>query len=142
MSPLEHSGHHVQQCLAAAAATIANDQNQLTAAVRGAREQLQAAAKKLEDARTAHGRVAIAAAAAPNINIHDCASAARVQRDDLLSLAGQLQELAEFLTVICTFFDFASSPLIFELSACVSNCQYCSVHFTASSARNCRRAFL
>ncbi len=108
MSPLEHASHHVQQCFAAAAASIANDQNQLTAAVRSARVQLQAAAKKSEEARTAYGRVAILAAAAPNINIHDCAGAARAQRDELLSLAGQLQGLLEFLTVTCSSFDFAA----------------------------------
>ena len=98
MSPLEHSAQHIQRCLSAAAASIAADQNQLIAAVCSARTRVQAAAKKLQEAQTAYTKVA-AAAAAPNSNIHDCASAARTQRDDLMALAGQMQELAEFLKV-------------------------------------------
>jgi hypothetical protein len=103
MSPLERSAQHTQNCLAAAAASIATDQNQLTAAVCSARIHVQSAAKKLQDARSAYAKVAVSAAAAPNSNIFDCASAARAQRDDLLLLAGQLQELAEFMRVTFVF---------------------------------------
>lgn len=97
LSPLEHSARHTQHCLAAAAASIATDQNQLITAVCSARTHMQAAAKKLQDAQTAYAKVASTAAAAPNMNIHDCASAARTQRDDIMSLAAQMQELAQFL---------------------------------------------
>ena len=113
MSPLEHSAQHIQNCLASAAASIATDQNQLIAAVCSARRHVQSASKRLQDCRTAYEKVAISAAAAPNINILDCASAARAQRDDLVSLAAQLQELAEFIMVtlniilqICFSFNF------------------------------------
>jgi hypothetical protein len=114
MSPLEHSAQHIQRCLSAAAASIAADQNQLSAAVCSARTHVQVAAKKLQEAQTAYTKVATAAAAAPNSNIHDCASAARTQRDDLMALAGQMQELAEFLKVffaICLFQPSLSSEI-------------------------------
>lgn len=110
MSPLEHSARHTQHCLAAAAASIATDQNQLITAVCSARTHMQAAAKKLQDAQTAYAKVASTAAAAPNMNIHDCASAARIQRDDIMSLAAQMQELAQFLKVLFAFFVFPFQP--------------------------------
>ena len=100
MSPLEHSAQLIQHRLADASSNIASDQNQLIAAVCSARTHVQTAAKKLQDAQSAHAKVASSAAAAPNNNIHACLSAARAQRDDLLALALQLQELAEFMTVI------------------------------------------
>lgn len=99
MSPLEHSSRHVQRCLAVAATNIFTDQNHLIAAVCSARTHMQVAAKKLQDAQSAYAKVASAAAATPDINIHDCASSARTQRDDILALACQLQELAQFLKV-------------------------------------------
>jgi hypothetical protein len=122
MSPLEHSAQHAQQCLAVAATNIATDQNQLIAAVCGARTHLQASAKKLQDTQTAYAKVASAASSAPNINIHDCASAARTQRDDIMALAGQMLELAQFLKVLFAFTlpfqpSFSSK---FRLNRCVT----------------------
>ena len=116
MSSLEHSAQNIQSCLAAAAASIATDQNQLIAAVCSARTHVQTAAKKLQDAKTACAKIAVSAAAAPGINICDCASAARGQRDELLSLVGQLQELAEFVTVTFVF------PFLYQANVYVDSC--------------------
>jgi hypothetical protein len=118
MSSLEHAAFHIQQLLAVSAASIAKDQNQLTAAVCFSRVRLQAASKKLQDTKNAHTKVADAAAGAPNINIHDCASSARAQRDDLLSLAAQLQQLSLFISVIFAIKFFMWSPMFFQ-SFCV-----------------------
>jgi hypothetical protein len=111
MSPLEHSAQLIQHSLADAASSIATDQSQLIAAVCSAHVHVQTAAKKLQDAQSAHAKVASSAAAAPDSNIHACVSAARAQRDDLMALALQLQDLAQFMTVI--FACFCGSQVLF-----------------------------
>jgi hypothetical protein len=93
---------------------------------------VQTAAKKLQDAQSAHAKVASSAAAAPNNNIHACLSAARAQRDDLLALALQLQEPAEFMTVI--FACICAAEVLFL----PFNCNFS----TQISARFHSRAFL